>query len=184
MFNATEFLGAGMTTLLAFAETTPQVQKASQAGVPWAIHIQPADSGMDDYFRGLVTAAAAYSGCEGWLVFDEPNRLQMPVAKAASDWIRTISPNTPVYACAFPYYATSAQLYGNASNPTYSWTTYLDDFISIIQPDILMYDDYPFLADGSTRSAFLSGVMEVRAKGIGANLPILGGKPELFPSQG
>ncbi len=169
--DAAEYLAAGLNVLLAFAETTPQTSTAAAGGLPWHVHIAPADQGPDAWVQSLVTGASANAGGEGWILHDEPSRLQMPGINTTATWLRGQSPDTLVYGNLFPSYASAVQLYGDASNPGYSWPAYLDDFISIVGPDILMYDFYPFETDGDTKGTFFSDLMVARAKALGANLP-------------
>lgn len=165
------YRAAGLNVLLAWAETDTQTAIAAAGNLPWHAHIHPADQGPDAYLQGLVTGAAANAGAQGWLLHDEPTRLQMPGIGSAAAWIRGQVPGTLVYGNAFPSYATPEQLYGDASNPGYTWSAYLDDFISLIGSDVLVYDHYPFETDGDTKPAFFSDLMVSRAKALAANLP-------------
>ncbi len=171
LLDVAEYRAAGLNVLLAFAETTPQTALAAAGGLPWHVHLAPADKGPDAWLKSLVTGAMANAGAQGWVLHDEPSRLQMPGILTAAQWVRGKSPGTLVYGNAFPSYATAAQLYGDASKPGYSWSTYLDDFISIIGPDLLMYDHYPFETTGGTRNTFFSDLMMVRSKALNAKLP-------------
>ncbi len=169
--EVSEYNGAGFTTLLAWEEIGQQTATAAAGGLTWYAHIRPADQGPDAFLQNLVASAAVNAGGLGWLLHDEPSYLQMSGIGSAAQWIRQSYPGTPVFGNAFPSYASPAQLYGDGSNPGYTFSAYLDDFISIIDPDILMYDHYPFQADGGTTDGFFSDLMMVRAKALAANIP-------------
>ncbi|MCK5798512.1 MAG: hypothetical protein KAI47_15075, partial [Deltaproteobacteria bacterium] len=171
LLDVTEYRGAGLNTLLAFSETTPQTQTAAAGGLPWHVQLGLGGTWPDAWLKTLLTQASQNAGAQGWLINDEPSRLKMPdVAKAAA-WVRSQSPGTLVYSNALPSYAPAALLYGDASHPAYTWSTYLDDFISLLQPDILCYDYYPFETKGGTKKTFFSDLMIVRSKALTAKLP-------------
>jgi len=95
----------------------------------------------------------------------------MSLAKQAADWIHGLAPNTLTYPVALPSYASVQLLYGDNSNPGYTWGQYVNDFVSLTQPQILIYDDYPFLENGSTRATFFRDLMVIRAKGLSVGIP-------------
>jgi hypothetical protein len=166
-----EYADAGFNTLLAWEETAQQTSIAASGGLTWHAHIRPAAQGPDVHLQNLVHGAAASPGGLGWLLHDEPGYLHMSGIGEAATWIRTSYPGMPVYCNAFPSYASAEQLYGDASNPSYSFSSYLDDFIGLIAPDVLMYDHYPFLADGERTDGYYSDLLTVRSKALGANIP-------------
>jgi hypothetical protein len=166
-----EYQGAGLDSLLVWMQIPEQTALAGAGGLPWHAHITPADQGPDAYLQSLVNQAAVSPGGLGWLLHDEPSRLQMPGIGSAAAWIRQNHPGMPVYGNAFPSYATATQLYGDGSNPSYGWPEYLDDFLAIIEPDVLMYDYYPFESDGDTKDTYWSDLMTIRSKALGANVP-------------
>ncbi len=166
-----EYRGAGFNTLLAWEEVAQQTAIAAAGGLTWHAHIRPANQGPDTYLQNLVNSAAANAGGLGWLLHDEPGYLHMAGIGSAATWIRQNYPGMPVYSNAFPSYASAAQLYGDGSKPGYTYDAYLDDFIAIIEPDILMYDHYPFEAGGDTTKGFYSDLMVVRSKALAANIP-------------
>ena len=129
-----EYTGAGFNTLLAWEEIPQQTAIAAAGGLTWHAHIRPANQGPDGFLQNLVHAAAANAGGLGWMLHDEPGYLHMAGIGSAAVWIRQNYPGMPVYCNAFPSYASAAQLYGDASNPGYGFSAYLDDFIAIIDP--------------------------------------------------
>ncbi len=165
------YVGAGLNTLLGWEQPATQACIAGPAGLPWHAHIRPADQGPDAWFRGTVNATAACGSGAGWMLHDEPSRLQMDGIGQSAAWVQTSYPSMLTYSNAFPNIASPTQLWGDGSNPGYTWEQYLDDFVAIIHPDVLMYDFYPFAEDGSTRSEYYYNLMTVRTKARAGNLP-------------
>ena len=171
LLDIKEYRGAGFSVLLAWAETPKQTALAAASHFPWQAHLLPADKGPNTWFQYLVTQSMPHAGGQAWLVHDEPNRLQMPNIAKAALWLRQKSPHTLVYGNIFPSYASAQLLYGNTSQPHYAWSTYIDDYLTIIKPDILMYDHYPFETTGGTKKSFFSDLMIARNKAMTANIP-------------
>ncbi len=168
-----EYIQVFFTALLAWQDGNipGQVSVSSQGNLPWHAHIRPASQGPDAYLQNLVNSAAAVPGALGWLLQDEPGRSDMPGIGQAAAWIRQQYPETLVYGNAFPSYASTQQLLGTDSVPNYSWEQYLDDFITMINPDVMMYDHYPFRSDGTTGDTYFRDLMTIRAKALDANIP-------------
>jgi len=171
--DLTEYKAAGFTELMAWEEPALQGAKAQAGGLPFHAHVRPADQGATAAFKSLAqaTVAAGPTTVHGWLLHDEPGRLQMPGIGQAAAWLKTIYPALLVYGNAFPSYASPTQLYGDSSRPGYSFSQYLDDFITFIDPDLLMWDFYPFTADGKTSDTFFSDLMLVRSKALAKKIP-------------
>ncbi|MFC1890401.1 carbohydrate-binding protein, partial [Thermodesulfobacteriota bacterium] len=165
------YVGAGLNTLLGWVQPAMQACIASSFGLSWHAHIRPADQGPDAWFRGTVYATAACGNGAGWMLHDEPSRLQMDGIGQSAAWVQASYPHMLTYGNAFPNLATPTQLWGDDSNPGYTWEQYLDDYVAIIHPDVLMYDYYPFEDDGSTRSEYYYNLMAVRTKARAGNLP-------------
>ncbi|MFC0623372.1 hypothetical protein [Kribbella deserti] len=51
------------------------------------------------------------------------------------------------------------------------WRGYIQEFISVVRPQVLSYDRYPLYADGTDHSAYFAEWLEFRAAGLGTGLP-------------
>ncbi len=115
-------------------------------------------------------------GQTGWIVVDEPTRLAMPgIAYAVATLRRQSSERQKLmYGTAVNYSTNAANLFGGEGRPNYTYSQYLDDFVRIIKPDVLMFDNYPFFSNGTTWSAYLENLMMVRTKAMANNMPYWG----------
>lgn len=166
-----EYRAAGFESLLAWEDVHAQVAIAGAGSLPWHAHIRPANVGVTDHIRSQVSGAAIQPGGLGWLLHDEPNRLDMPGIGEVATWLRAQHPGSLVYCNAFPSYASPAQLYGDDSMPGYRWQDYLRDYVDLIDPDVLLYDHYPFRADGRLTAGFYSDLMTVRRVALERGIP-------------
>lgn len=152
-----QYRGAGMNALLAWwAYTAPQTAVASQEGLPWHAHIDQLQNGLTADVLDEINRVAASSGGVGWLLHDEPEQDIFPQMAEVADYLRQTYPDMLVY--------TNSR----GSDP---WAPYLDDMVETIQPDLLMYDNYPFRDDGKTRDSFFEDMMAHRAKGLEEGIP-------------
>ena len=165
------YKGAGLNALLSWEDPAKLAGLAAKKGFPWHAHIRPADKGVTSFIKTLVANTARYPGGYGWLIHDEPSYLQLAGMGKVMSWLRQAHPTGLIYGNAFPSYASSTQLYGNNSVPNYRWDRYLDDFIRILKPDVLMWDYYPFSSDGKTRKTYFSDLMVIRQKALANKIP-------------
>ena len=86
----------------------------------------------------------AYPNCQGLFVADEPGADQFSSLGQIVRTMRQYYPSKLVYTNAFPIYASANQLEGVSSGGTMDYDTYLEKYMTEIQPDILSYDYYPF----------------------------------------
>ncbi len=162
--NLSRYIGANMNTLLAFKADGHLALKAANANVPWQMHVDTTasstawDSG--ELPARLRQIARDYPGNTAWYTKDEPQFLSMHDSAPISVWLKTVFPDSKVITNALPYGASARKMYGDDSRPGYNYEQYLDDIITIIQPDILMVDQYPFADDGDTSRNFMHSTMD------------------------
>lgn len=144
-------------------------------GNPTTIASRPPEY-ADMSWHGWGGAPSSLPGQTGWLVADEPTRLAMVGYAGAVIQLRKQSSESQkvMYATAVNYSTNATNLFGSDARPDYTYSQYLDDLISIIKPDVLMFDNYPFFSDGTTWSVYLQNLMMVREKAQGKNLPYWG----------
>jgi len=62
--------------------------------------------------------------------------------------------------------------WGDGSNPSYTYAQYLQDMVTTIRPDVLMYDSYPFRGNNVTFDNFLfSSLLQVRSTALNNGIP-------------
>ncbi len=171
-----EYFGAGMTLL------------NRDPGNPFTTNRPPAYA--DKQWHAFVTDQSLYNtmksipGNTGWIINDEPSRLQMPAVASLTSYVRQQDPQKVLYTAAAHDEWGAAGWYGDSSQPGYTYAQYLDDFVSIIHPDVLVFDKYSLYSDGTTNAFYLRNLMTIRSKAISSNLPYWGWLQAFGRSQG
>lgn len=156
--SAVQYRGAGFNQLLAWgfgAEAVSQVGVAADNFLEWHVHA-PYDV-VDTTTMDFISDVAAAGGDQmvGWLVYDEPPSNKLVGAGQVAAYIRQQYPDSLVY----------TNLIGSSTDQ------YISDVVSLMNPDVLMYDFYPFRADGSTGVNFYNFLMHFRERGLQAGIP-------------
>jgi hypothetical protein len=179
-FQSSVYENLGTTTFLPwsyiFDYAYQLLEKNEEVGLPWHLLVDVNDSfphGLSDQVKAdILRYISRFSGNDAFIVIDEPNRQQMDTLAAAQSWLRQMYPESLVYTNLTPEGQPDSRYYGTTPpSGGYSYSQYLDDYINIVNPDILMYDNYPFLASGSTNSTFFSNMAIIRGKALIANIP-------------
>jgi len=92
----------------------------------------------------------------GFDLHDEPNASHFQSLKEASDVIHKVDRDTFAYINLLPTYATTGQL--GAS----SYEEYLDQYLKVVKPTVVCYDNYSLMLDGSTRPDYYENLELVR----------------------
>jgi len=151
---------AGLNTMLAWKHRPAVFEAAVRQGIPWHYHVNKRKKQLTDELQSeLRSLMETYPGGQGFLVWDEPELPWMPAAAKMVAGIKRMFPDALVYSNAKPINPMRAYVYsmpGRAGarylgdgilddTPVpYTYDDYLDDFVRIIKPDVLMADVYPF----------------------------------------
>ncbi|MEX0653876.1 MAG: LamG-like jellyroll fold domain-containing protein [Phycisphaeraceae bacterium] len=143
------YIEVGLNTVLANDNT---FHRAAEAGLAthWMGQNIRSYPTLDDKGRTDVHTASHAPGMTAYMIRDEPSRHTSPtggmedITRPVADYVRSIDAQRMVYVNAYPNLAVPAQRWGNDSNPDYSYEQYIDDLMTIVQPDVLSYDHYPF----------------------------------------
>ncbi len=174
-WNISQYFGAGMTMLNRAEGTTyTLIRPAPYQNATWQSFLAVPEGGPVSSTETEFDELQTTSGNAGWIVGDEPSTIQMPYIAEVNSYIRQTDTSVPIYTTATNITATAAELYGNSSEPNYNYTDYLNDFISIMNPDILAYDYYPFESSGATGSQYMQNLMAVRTAAQANGLPYWG----------
>lgn len=183
-WDINEYFGAGMTLLNKDSGYDHTINRPPRyANAPWQAFLPVpgtnSQAGIDEF-----NALRTIPGNIGWIVGDEPTTLRMPAHGAVADYIRQTDPSQIVYVTASNMVGTAAQFYGDASRPNYTYNDYLNDMVSIIKPDVLAYDLYPFNTDGTTHPQYLKNLMAVRTTALASGIPYWGWQQSFGTSLG
>lgn len=158
--------------------TWPSVQAHNAAylhqhGLSWVVE----ESDLSQLTPAQVNQYAQTPGGLGFMIWDEPSRQDMPAIAAKINEMRAAHPGYLYYSDALPDYATEYQLYGDGwSDPgvNYTYSQYLNDFNNMINPDVIMYNYYPFTKTQLLSPGYFSNLTAVRSVAQAANKPYWG----------
>ena len=157
--HRTEYIEAGFNTFLAFKNWEDNYLSAMRLGLPWHSHlgVDPCDPENLVIKSNLTYNMSNFAGGTGFLVDDEPTRTEMLQIGEVVQWCKKTYPELLVYSNAYPggvaggpagkYYGMpwiGPDTYEDPPVP-YDYENYLDDFVRIIDPDVVKFDMYPFV---------------------------------------
>lgn len=165
-FKVEQYMKA-CNTLLPWKPNNELFDLAAKASLPWHGHAKPrrfnprGDPEKSVRFGKVMKSRIReiqnqYPGGTGWLVWDEPQRTVMPIAGEICRWLRENFPETLVYTNGLPQGARRPSKYYGEEPPggQYPYEQYVRDLITIVQPDAVGFDIYPFKENGHTSNTF------------------------------
>jgi len=183
------YKNANFTNVLAWENNVGIIDKAwERQGLPWHWHtsVRPLDSSLiadlNNYIQNRPGGGAI-------LVWDEPQRPEFKDVREVSDWIKENYPEFLVYGNLSTFltpgsnygqeYGTDPVPGGGYEDPPvpYDYATFVDDYLYVVQPDILQFDIYPFSDDPGQptdqyiHERYYQGLGTIRAAGLKANVP-------------
>lgn len=170
-FDLAEYQQAGFNNLLAWKAREGILAPTSAGGLPIHLH-RYAKNGVSPEFRQEINQLmTTYSGVQGIILNDEPTLPRMQVTAEAIDWVRSTFPDVLVYSNAFPIGAPSEE-YSGDRELDYSYSQYIEDYVRLVHPDVVMFDIYPF-GDGSgdVSDLYYQNMAMVRDVALRDNLP-------------
>lgn len=135
------------------------------------------DEDIDAYVKDMVRHGDESKAIVGYYICDEPSLLAFPKLAVVVKALRKYAPGKMAYINLFPNYATLwtlDQMESQLGAKTYQ--EYLEQFIEIVKPDIISYDNYQmqYSMDQKDRyrmSQYFTNIMDVRAASIKYHLP-------------
>ncbi|MCC6679900.1 MAG: hypothetical protein IT445_03260 [Phycisphaeraceae bacterium] len=164
-FDVELYRNAGFSSLLVWESQEEVLRAASEAGLPWHMHRyagavrdrEPFGEKDRERFRQFVKM---YPGGIGWIINDEPNKGdEMRVTAEVIDWLRQEFPDMLVY---------------SNSNPDTPTRHYTRQFVETVNPDVLMYDRYPFDKHSEISEDFFWNMAHVRELALEKCIPYWG----------
>ena len=153
----TMYVDAGLNTLQVWKNRPDLFAWAVRQQIPWHYHLDGKRKSVEQMQDEVAHFLATYPGGEGFLVHDEPKLPEMEAVGQMIAWIKQTYPHALVYSNAYPparergSHAKHAGaewlasgLYDEPAVP-YSYDDYLNDYVEIVKPDVLMMDQYPFV---------------------------------------
>lgn len=156
VFDINEYMNMNMNTVFADGEVS-NVQTAAAAGVPWQFHFSPSRPYTQflDYHKALLNQVLVYDHGEAMMLPDEPTPDEFGTLGQITQWMHANHPDKLVYVTA------------SQNN-----VTTLTNLVETAQPDVLMFDRYPFYATGiDDLNEWFSMSMAVRQVSLAHQIP-------------
>lgn len=171
-FDVDEYKAAGMNHLLAWKPRKGLLGPAQQAELPHFIHLYGKEGVTDEFTSRVKQIQSDYPTAAGIIVNDEPSLKAMPLTHDVLEWLRETYPDALVLSNAFPV-GGSTKDYAGEEKHGYGYSEYIGDFASIVKPDVLMFDIYPFGEDGGSgvSSEYYMNLAMVRQQGLKNHIP-------------
>jgi len=169
VFDLTDYQDANLTTVLANNSSIVTqfgvATVASDASVPWIQHwtaevftpgsYQPFTSVQKAQVNELVRRG----GGIGWMLPDEPEVADFPALAQQADFLRTAHPELLIIV--------------NVESDT--GTTFLNNLVTTVQPDVLMFDNFPLNTNGTTDiNGWFENLTTIRTVAKASNIPYWG----------
>jgi hypothetical protein len=153
LFDAAEYRGAGLNTLLAWKNRPQLFEKSKAANLPIHYHVyQHMAETTDGYVEHVRDIVTRYPGCTGVLFHDEPRATDMKRVREVGEALKRSFPDLLVYSNAMPKGAVNPAKYGFGEDaPRDFYEKYVELFAEQVNGDILMVDIYPLGGSGHSR---------------------------------
>lgn len=109
--------------------------------------------------RALTVRVGSHPALFGYYLRDEPRAEAFQGLARWSAAFREAAPKALPYINLFPNYATPEELGG-------TYEAYLENFVKIVRPPFLSYDNYSLMDDGSLRDGYFQNLETVRSVGL------------------
>lgn len=123
-----------------------------------------------DMSEATITTLRDHPALYAYFIADEPNASGFAALGTTVSNLRTLDPNHMAYINLLPTYATPAQL------GTADYQTYVDQYISTVQPSMLSYDNYPWgnsTGDGSVTPSYFGNLAVISNAAKQADIPFM-----------
>lgn len=117
----------------------------------------------------IADVMGAYANRTGWIVWDEPASQQLAGVGRIVEYLKSVDPDKLIYTNLPP------KPWPPDSAGAVAYNQYLTDVMTIVKPDVLCFDTYPFTDSQVDLSGyFFERMMTIRAKARQFNVPYFG----------
>jgi len=140
--------------------------------IPWRTL---SDAQIELIVRTLVGEGSKSPAVIGYFLMDEPGAGEFPALAKAVAAVKKLAPGKLAYINLFPNYATiGAKDISQLGTATYA--DYLEQYVSIVHPQFISYDNYQIVFSGDQRNAALAAsyytnLLEVRGVAMKNHIP-------------
>lgn len=163
-FDISDYRGLNLNTV--FANNNPPVADAAvAAAMPWHYHHNSSPRPYAPYSasdKATINQLIAKGGVTAWMLQDEPvTSDEIAAVGQSAQWMRDNHPELMLYATV-----------GRGDGLS---NAFLQEVITVIKPDALMFDWYPFRDDGTTdTNRWFADVTAMRRNALQAGIPYWG----------
>ena len=168
--DARRYIDAHFSTLLVWKTRDAILGPGSKAGLTWHAHLYAKDGPTEKFQKRVAKLTQQYPGNIALMINDEPLLAKMPVTGQALAWLRRAYPDTLSYCNALPMGDHNAA-YSSSLRTDYSYEKYVDDYIDIIRPDVMMFDIYPYQDRDGVANVYFLNMQVVREASLKAGIP-------------
>lgn len=127
------------------------------------LNVDPAQA--EERIKSLAAETASNPWVLGYLLTDEPSTARFQGISVVAKAIAKYAPGKLIFVNLFPNYASPEQL-GAAS-----YEEYLTRFIAEVGPNVLSYDNYSMMDDGSIRAGYFANLDAFRRASLASGMP-------------
>ena len=193
-FDFEQYKSQNYTILLAWKPRVGLFRDASEYDFPWMLHVYAWDGPTDEVKTKLTDILSQYPGCVGLMVNDEPslhgrgdregsiNTFENTGRTVA--WMKSQWPDLLVLSNLGGAGGDGKHYFGVPRNPTpelekqsesYGFGQYVRDYVTIVKPDVLMFDSYIFKYGEGNKSGvspyWYESLWIIRKEAQQANIP-------------
>jgi hypothetical protein len=133
----------------------PLIQSSKENGLMW--HVNLMTNSLTGCVTDLVETTSVSTQDNGWYIQDEPPEANLPGIASVGNWLKQNRPNSLIYLGIHCYQS--------------NVNSYIDNVMNTVAPDVLMYDQYPFVKSGIDINTHFSHMTTVRNKTLQYNVP-------------
>lgn len=170
-FDIERYREAGFTSVFPFKPRLPILEAAVDSGMTWHGHLYAKKGPTEEVQNAFNHLTETYPGSIACLVNDEPTLAGMPATAEAIAWLHNAYPDMLAYSNAFPMGGDGWHYAGSPLRTDYTYQQYIDDFINIIRPDVMMFDIYPFQDRDGVANIYFHNMQMVREASLKAGIP-------------
>lgn len=169
--NTELYQQCGLNTALAWKKAEGMMQAIAAAKMPWLGHITGNQGPNPEFQEQIADWMKPYPGCVGWIFNDEPNLARMGYTAQLIAWARQRHPDLLVLSNALPAGDRPWNYAGPDPRDDYDYLQYVNDYIQIVRPDVMMFDIYPFQDQGGPSNLYFLNLQVVRDAALKAGIP-------------
>lgn len=171
-------------TFLSPEQLAAALRAAERAGVQVLAEDLSSISGIADKYpafseetvRDAVNALKGSPALAGYYIWDEPHEKDFHKTRELRDWVKKYDEKRLAFSVIFPSYGVYTWEKGDYQWSDNSYPRYVDNYLKIVDPEVMSFDYYPFRANRDSTNLLNSDMWRdfgyIRKKAIVYNKPL------------